>query len=52
MKRDISIYMARMRDKIIHSYFGVDLEIVWLTITEDVPEIKPLIERVYEEIIE
>lgn len=44
--------MAGMRDKIIHFYFDVDLEIVWLTITEDIPEIKPLIKKVYEDIIE
>jgi uncharacterized protein with HEPN domain len=24
--------MARMRDKLIHDYFGVDLEKVWLTV--------------------
>lgn len=29
--------MAGMRDKVIHFYFGVNLEIVWLTITEDIP---------------
>lgn len=44
--------MTRMRDKIIHSYFDVDLETVWLTITEDIPGIKTIIEGVYEEIIE
>ncbi|MEN4006837.1 MAG: DUF86 domain-containing protein [Methanobacteriaceae archaeon] len=38
--------MAGMRDKVIHFYFGVNLERVWLTVTEDIPEIKPLIEKV------
>ena len=42
--------MAGMRDKVIHFYFGVDLEIFWLTITKDIPEIKPLIENVFEDI--
>lgn len=42
--------MAGMRDKVIHFYFGVDLEIVWLTATEDIMEIKPLIKDVLEEL--
>ncbi len=42
--------MAGMRDKVIHFYFGVDLEIVWLTATEDIVEIKPLIKDVLEEL--
>lgn len=42
--------MAGMRDKVIHFYFGVDLEIVWLTVTEDIPELKPHIEKVLEDI--
>ncbi len=35
--------MAGMRDKMIHGYFGVDVEILWKTIKEDVPPLKPLI---------
>ncbi|HAL55417.1 MAG TPA: hypothetical protein DCP63_02775 [Bacteroidetes bacterium] len=31
---------ARMRDKLIHDYFGVDLEKVWLTVKEDLPPLK------------
>lgn len=38
--------MAGMRDKIIHSYFKVDYEEVWLTVKEDIPRIKPQIEEV------
>jgi len=33
-----------MRDKLIHDYTGVDLEIVWKTVKEDVPELKRQIE--------
>jgi uncharacterized protein with HEPN domain len=29
------IEIAAMRDKLIHEYFGVDLEIVWETVTHD-----------------
>jgi len=28
------------RDKLIHDYFGVDLEKVWLTTQEDLPVLK------------
>jgi len=38
--------MAGMRDKLIHFYFGVDMEIVWETIKVRIPELKPLIEDV------
>lgn len=42
--------MARMRDKIIHDYFGIDNEIVWKTIKEKLPEIKPKIDKILREI--
>lgn len=29
--------MAGMRDKLIHAYHGVDLEVVWRTVREDLP---------------
>lgn len=35
-----------MRDKVIHSYFGVDLEAVWLVVKERIPSLKPLIEEI------
>ena len=41
--------MARMRDKIIHFYFGVDYEIVWSVIKERLPEIKPTIRQILED---
>jgi len=41
--------MARMRDKIIHFYFGVDYEIVWKVIKERLPEIKPILNQILKE---
>ena len=41
--------MAGMRDKLIHEYFGVDLEIIWEVIKKDLPSVKPLIMRVIDE---
>lgn len=38
--------MAGMRDKVIHFYFGVDREAVWLAVQERIPAIRPLIEQV------
>ncbi len=37
--------MAGMRDKLIHDYIGVDVETVWLTVTNRIPFIRPLIEH-------
>ncbi|MBI4312346.1 MAG: DUF86 domain-containing protein [Chloroflexi bacterium] len=34
-----------MRDRLIHGYAGVDLEVVWSTIQEDVPALKPLLAK-------
>jgi len=44
--------MARMRDKIIHFYFGIDYEIVWKVIKERLPKIKQDIKKVLKEIEE
>ena len=32
--------IAGMRDKLIHDYLGVDVEVVWRTITEDIPTLE------------
>ncbi|MGV8134780.1 MAG: DUF86 domain-containing protein [Mangrovibacterium sp.] len=38
--------MSGMRDKLIHDYFGVDVDVVWLTVKEDIPYLKSLIEGI------
>jgi len=32
--------IAGMRDKLVHQYFGVDLELVWETVRRELPELK------------
>lgn len=38
--------MAGMRDRLIHSYFGVDYEIVWDVVRKKVPELRRQIEDI------
>jgi uncharacterized protein with HEPN domain len=33
--------MSGMRDKVIHDYFGVDLEVVWKTVNQNFPGVEP-----------
>jgi uncharacterized protein with HEPN domain len=42
--------MARIRDKCIHFYFGVDNEAVWLSVTKSIPEFRPKIAELAEKI--
>jgi len=35
-----------MRNKLIHDYFGVDIEKVWLTVRDDIPILKREIARI------
>lgn len=42
--------MAGMRDKIIHYYFGVNWDIVWSVIQDNVPELKGKIEKIIKDL--
>lgn len=39
-----------MRDKLIHDYFGVDLDAVWDTAKKDIPRLKDEIREIIENI--
>ena len=38
--------MIRMRDKLIHGYFGVDLQITWNVVTDEIPTLKKKIKMI------
>ncbi len=38
--------MTGMRDKLVHGYFGIDIKTLYKAATEDIPPLKPLIERI------
>jgi len=45
-------YITGMRDKLIHEYHGVDLEIVWEVIEREIPPLKPKFEELLKELKE
>ncbi len=44
--------IARMRDKIAHHYFRINLDVVWKTATGDLPTLRPQITAIYENLEE
>lgn len=41
--------MGDFRNKLIHDYFGLELEVIWKTATEDAPVLLDRIERLVDE---
>ena len=42
--------IAGMRDKLIHRYFGIDLETVWLTVQDDLPVLESKVTKILKEL--
>lgn len=42
-------YMAKLRDKIIHHYHGVDYETIWNIINQEIPKLHFQIEQILKE---
>ena len=38
--------LAKVRDKLIHHYFGVNLDVVWSIVKEDLPSVLAQIEKI------
>ncbi len=43
--------IAAMRDKLIHEYHGVDLEIVWETVKRDIPPLRESFQEVIQDMM-
>jgi uncharacterized protein with HEPN domain len=44
--------IAGMRDKLVHHYFGVNLEVVWKTAVQDLPALLPVVRGMLEDYAE
>lgn len=42
--------MAGMRDRLIHFYFGVKYDLVWHTIKDIIPQVKPIIQGILKDV--
>lgn len=43
--------LAGMRDKLIHEYFGVDTEIIWKVVSEEIPEIESSMAKLFQDFL-
>jgi uncharacterized protein with HEPN domain len=37
--------MTAMRNRLIHAYFDVDLDIIWTTVSDDLPALLPALDE-------
>ena len=42
--------MAGMRDRLIHAYFGIDYQLVWDTIKNEIPKIKEIFTNILKDL--
>jgi uncharacterized protein with HEPN domain len=42
--------IAGMRDKVIHQYFGVNLQVLWDTVQQDFPALQPIITQILQDL--
>lgn len=42
--------IAGIRDKLIHEYFGIDYDIVWNTVVNEIPDLKLRLEKIMKNI--
>ena len=42
--------MAGMRDKLIHAYFGVDVEMLWKAVKENIPPLRRSIQQMLKDL--
>jgi len=42
--------MTGIRNKLIHEYFGVIYQVIWKTLKEDIPSLKPKIEEILQDL--
>jgi len=43
--------MAGMRDKLIHAYFGINRAIIWRTVRDDIPPLRPAVQRLLDDLV-
>ncbi|MBM3333993.1 DUF86 domain-containing protein [Candidatus Sumerlaeota bacterium] len=44
------IKMAKMRNELIHEYFGVDFEVLWKTLHQDLPPVRDVVARILKDL--
>jgi uncharacterized protein with HEPN domain len=44
------VKIVSMRNRLIHAYFDVDLDVVWTTVSEDLPALLPALDAALSEI--
>jgi uncharacterized protein with HEPN domain len=43
--------IAGMRDKLIHEYFGVNTDVIWNTVKQDIPTLKVKVREIVTELV-